>query len=192
MNATHSETMRLFYALWPDNATRTTLMQLQAPLRGRIVPYENLHLTLAFLGQQPVSRLPALKEILLRLDTPASELVIDRVSYFSRNKIVWAGTHETPPGMLKLYRELTEALINQGVAFNEQHAFKPHITLARDALPPPDLAFAPLRWRAHKVALVRSDNDAQGSRYEVIASRSLDEKWRVQDVPGVGSPDQAE
>jgi RNA 2',3'-cyclic 3'-phosphodiesterase len=190
MNATSSETMRLFYALWPDNATRTTLMQLQAPLRGRIVPYENLHLTLAFLGQQPVSRLPALKEILLRLDAPASELVIDKVSYFSRNKVAWAGAHDTPPDMLKLYRELAEALINQGVAFNEQHAFKPHITLARDALPPPDLAFAPIRWRAHKVALVRSDTGPQGSKYEVLVSRSLDEKWRLPDVPGVGSPDQ--
>ncbi|NEX60542.1 RNA 2',3'-cyclic phosphodiesterase [Noviherbaspirillum galbum] len=187
MNATSSETMRLFYALWPDNPTRTTLMQLQAPLHGRMIPYENLHLTLAFLGEQPVSRLPALKEILLRLNAAPGELVLDRVSYFTRNRIVWAGASETPPFVLTLYRELSEALMNQGVAFNEQHAFKPHITLARDASSPPDLAFAPIRWRAHKVALVRSENAPQGSRYEVLASRSLDEKWVLKDLPGGGA-----
>lgn len=189
MSATKTDTLRLFFALWPDDPTRSALAQLQAPIRGRITPYEHLHLTLAFLGHQPVSLVPALKDILLHLEAPATELVIDRIGYFVRSRIAWAGAHETPRPLQLLYRELTEALINQGIAFDNVNPFKPHITLVRDALQPPDLAFAPIRWRANRVVLVRSDLRVEGNHYEVIASRSLDERMRTQDEPGIGGPD---
>lgn len=181
--------MRLFFALWPDVTTRAALKQLQAPIRGRITPYEHLHLTLAFLGQQPVSLLPTLKDILLHLKSPAPNLLLDRVGYFVRNRIAWAGTHETPRALQMLYRELSEALINQGIAFDSHNPFAPHITLVRDALTPPDLTFAPIRWHANHVALVCSDMRVEGNHYEVIASRSLDERLRIPDEPGMGSPD---
>jgi len=189
MTATKTETMRLFFALWPDDSTRATLKQLQAPIRGRITPYEHLHLTLAFLGQQPVSLLPTLKDILLHLHSPAPDLLLDRVGYFVRNRIAWAGMHETPRTLQMLYRELTEALINQGIAFDSHNPFSPHITLVRDALTPPDLAFAPIRWHANRVVLVCSDMRVEGSHYEIIASRSLDERLRIPNEPGMGSPD---
>ena len=54
MPATKTETLRLFFALWPDDPTRSALAQLQTPIRGRITPYEHLHLTLAFLGSARV------------------------------------------------------------------------------------------------------------------------------------------
>lgn len=190
MTAPKTEPLRLFFALWPDDATRAALMQLQAPIRGRITPYEHLHLTLAFLGQQPVSLLPTLKDTLLHLQAPAADLVLDRVGYFVRNRIAWAGMHETPRALQHLYRALAEALINQGIAFDSYSPFTPHVTLVRDALPPPDLAFAPIRWHANRVVLVRSDTRVEGNHYEVIASRSLDERMRIPDEPGMGSPDQ--
>jgi 2'-5' RNA ligase len=189
MSATKTDTLRLFFALWPDDATRAALAQLQAPIRGRITPYEHLHLTLAFLGHQPVSLLPVLKDILLHLESPATDLVIDRVGYFMRNRIAWAGTHETPRLLQLLYRELTEALINKAIAFDSHNPFKPHITLVRDAIQPPDLAFAPIRWHANRVVLVSSSPRVEGNHYEVIASRSLDDRLRTPDMPGVGSPD---
>lgn len=189
MTATRTDTLRLFFALWPDDATRAALAQLQAPIRGRITPYEHLHLTLAFLGHQPVSLVPMLKDVLLHLESASTDLTIDRVGYFMRNRIAWAGAHETPRSLQLLYRELTEALINNGIAFDNHNPFKPHVTLVRDALPPPDLAFAPIRWHANRVVLVRSDLRVEGNHYEVIASRSLDERMRTPDVPGVGSPD---
>jgi 2'-5' RNA ligase len=189
MSVTRNETLRLFFALWPDDQTRSALAQLQVPIRGRITPYEHLHLTLAFLGHQPVSLVPMLKDILLHLESPAADLQIDRAGYFVRNRIAWAGMHETPRALQLLYRELTEALINQGVAFDNHNPFTPHVTLVRDATMPPDLAFRPIRWHANRVVLVRSDTRVEGSHYEVIASRSLDERLRTPDVPGVGSPD---
>lgn len=181
MNASSTQTLRLFFALWPDDATRTALMQLQAPMRGRLIPYANLHLTLAFLGQQPVNVVPALTEILAHLKSRSIPITLDRVGYFSRNRVAWAGSHEKSAGIIALYRELAEGLEQRGIAFNRQFDFKPHLTLVRDALPPPDMSFDPISWHANQVALVQSTNLDEGSRYEVIASRSLDEIVRAPD-----------
>ncbi|WP_458527413.1 2'-5' RNA ligase family protein, partial [Onishia taeanensis] len=55
---------RLFLALWPDPAVREALSstagQAHLACRGRPVAPEQLHLTLAFLGQVPTERLSAL------------------------------------------------------------------------------------------------------------------------------------
>lgn len=189
MNANKTETLRLFFALWPDDATRTALMQLQAPMRGRIIPYANLHLTLAFLGQQAASMVPNLKDILTHLTSATATLLLDRVGYFTRNHVAWTGTHDVPDELMHLVQELTLALAQHGIVLNEPRGFKPHITLARDAALPPDITFEPIVWRAHQVALVQSDTTPEGSRYQVIASRSLDEKcWsateRDEGAPG--------
>lgn len=184
MNSSKTESLRLFFALWPDDATRTALMQLQASIHGRIIPYENLHLTLAFLGRQPATLLPDLKEILAHCTSETAILTLDRLDYFTRNRIAWAGTHQAPDALVQLVLELTRALAPHGIGLNEPHNFKPHITLARDASPPPDMVFDPIVWRADRVALVQSTTSAEGSIYQVLASRSLAERCRLPDEGG--------
>jgi 2'-5' RNA ligase len=176
MNANTTESLRLFFALWPDDETRTALTQLQVPIRGRKIAYDNLHLTLAFLGQQPASVLPALKQILTHLSPSTPILTLDRIGYFSRNRIAWAGMHAVPDTLLKLQQELAQAIAQHEISFNNQHDFKPHVTLARDATLPPDIIFTPIDWRASQIALVQSATQAEGANYEVLATRSLDEE----------------
>ncbi|HEY8607432.1 MAG TPA: RNA 2',3'-cyclic phosphodiesterase [Noviherbaspirillum sp.] len=183
MMASPSENVRLFLALWPDDTTRNALMQLQAPLRGRLVPYRNLHLTLAFLGLQPVETVNACKDILMHLGSPAPVLRLDKVGYFARNRIAWAGAHAAPPELMTLYEELSASLTHHGIGGDRQ-SFKPHVTLARDASMPVDMTFTPIVWRASHVTLVQSKTGPGGSAYEVIASRSLDEKIWIPDEGG--------
>lgn len=173
--ANATDTMRLFYALWPDDATRTKLMQLQASMHGRMTRYENLHITLAFLGQQPAGSLPALKEVLARLPRTAMTLTIDRLGYFTKNRIAWVGMHDAPADLFTVQRTLAQALAQQNVSFDNRPDFKPHITLVRDAAPPPDIVFTPITWRANQAVLVQSLTQPNGSGYRVLASRSLDE-----------------
>lgn len=189
MKIPSTESLRLFFALWPDDATRTGLMQLQSSIRGRLVTYRNLHLTLAFLGQQPTAALPALKTILTHLTSSPVTLRLDRVGYFARNHIAWAGMHSVPEALLRLQEELASALQRHGIASDSQQSFKPHITLARDASLPPDLVFTPIEWRASQVALVQSITQAEGVIYQVLASRSLDEKCWVTDERRLGMSD---
>lgn len=167
------ETVRLFYALWPDDATRTALMRLQTGLPGRKIPYDDLHVTLAFLGAQSVTTLTLLKEILDGLQTSAPMLTLDRVSYFKKNRIVWAGMHAVPHALLMLQRDLVSELEEKRVSFDRQLDFTPHVTLARDALAPSDAAFTPIVWQADEMALVESVTGAEGAHYRVLASRSL-------------------
>lgn len=173
--------LRLFFALWPDPNTRAALAELQERVRGRMVRFEELHLTLAFLGQQPASVLPVLKEVLARLPPADIELNLDRFGYFVRNRIAWAGTHAAPPALHDLYENLKQRLAAHEVAWDEKRDFKPHITLARDAEAPGDLVFAPIVWNVREVALVCSDPQAQGPRYRIVASRRLDEQVRIPD-----------
>jgi 2'-5' RNA ligase len=182
MNTTAPESLRLFFALWPDATTRTALMQLQAGMQGRLVPYDNLHLTLAFLGQQPVALLPALKDLLTRIPPATLMLTIDRLGYFPRKRIAWAGTHDVPQALLTLHQSLMEGLQRAGLVFDRQHDFKPHITLARDAALPADMVFTPILWQAGEIALVQSTTETDGTRYSVLASRSLAVEYRTKDA----------
>jgi 2'-5' RNA ligase len=186
MNANTTESLRLFFALWPDDETRTALMQLQAPIRGRTISYDNLHLTLAFLGQQPASLLPALKQILTHLPPLAATLTLDRIGYFTRSRIAWAGMHDVPDALLKLQQELAQTIVQHGISFNNQRDFKPHVTLARDASLPPDIIFTPIVWRASQIVLVQSATQAEGASYQVLASRSLDEECWTSNESGLG------
>jgi RNA 2',3'-cyclic 3'-phosphodiesterase len=180
-----NNSMRLFFALWPDDETRTSLMELQQSMQGRRIPYSNLHLTLAFLGQQPASLLPALEDILTHLPPLAVTLRIDKLGYFSRNRIAWAGMYDVPVTLLTLHEELMHALVQQGVAFRNQGEFRPHITLARDAVLPADMVFDPIAWRADEIAIVKSVTNAEGAVYEVLASRKLDRRlWTRNETEG--------
>jgi 2'-5' RNA ligase len=177
MNTDRTHSLRLFYALWPDDATRAALMQLQAPIHGRKTRYENIHLTLAFLGQQSADLLPMLKKILTRLPQTPLSFVFDRAGYFTRNRVAWAGMHQIPDPLIALHDNLTQELRQNNVEFDSRSAFRPHVTLARDATQPEDLPFEPVIWQADQVALVQSVTQPEGVLYSVIASRSLKEKF---------------
>lgn len=173
---TAKETTRLFYALWPDDATRTALMQLQINFGGRLTRYENLHITLAFLGEQPTALLPALKDLLDHLPKSEMTVTLDRLGYFPRNHIAWVGMHEVPDALLTFRSKLVQSLVQQDVSFDNRPAFKPHVTLARDASPPPDIVFNPIIWQVNQAVLVQSKTQPDGISYRVLASRSLDEE----------------
>jgi len=163
--------LRLFYALWPDDAVRERLAALQAHVDGKLTAYENLHITLAFLGEQPADSLPALGAILDGLPRDEIMLPLDRLGYFPKKRIAWAGMHAVPGALRALAGALADALIANGVAFDRRTDFKPHVTLARDADPPRDVSFDPIVWHAERIVLVQSVMQRGGVRYEVLAER---------------------
>lgn len=168
--------MRLFYALWPADETRSALVALQQQigLRGRPTPAPNLHLTMAFLGQQPVSLLPSLKTILTRLQTPEFSMTLDRIGYFSRQGIAWAGMTEVPEPLLTLQAALAAELAQQDISYAGSLQFQPHVTLARGTPVPAEIECEPIIWNANTLALVASSNTQEGAIYQVLALHRLD------------------
>lgn len=161
----------LFYALWPDEATRAALAQLQTRVQGRLTRTPNLHLTLAFLGPQPDALLPMLRSILAHLHTAPLELHIDRLGHFGKNRIAWAGMQTLPPGLLQLQRVLIRELTHKGIVHDSAQTYRPHITLARHAAPPSEQPFEPLHWCADRIVLARSPLPDEKPFYQVLASK---------------------
>ena len=94
-------------------------------VEGNYVPAQNLHLTLAFIGEY---RDPEqVKRILASVPLPAFRLALSEKGNFGN--ILWAGVKGNQK--LKTYvRDLRAALKNAGIPF-EDDRFTPHITLIR-------------------------------------------------------------
>jgi len=151
---------KLFFALWPDQEARQALARLQQPVRGRLIPADKLHLTMAFLGQQPAEALPVLLGILEEMPAVALRLSIDCYGYFRRPQIAWAGPSAPPPALVALQAELMERLEAAGFSAATHGEFKPHITLAREAKEAPgEFSGAPVMWNVSGLSLVESMPD---------------------------------
>lgn len=160
MSAPAPARQRLFFALWPDAGVRERLAAYaraaQARCGGRMMRPQNLHLTLAFLGDTDPARLEALRAAAAKVVPQRFELEVDRAEYWRHNRIVWAGAAAVPVELARMTDELRAALDAAGFRYDGK-PFVPHVTLLRDAhaaaLPP----FEPLRWPAEVFVLARSD-----------------------------------
>ena len=171
--------LRLFFALWPDAATRNALSamadQIRAVCGGRSPPAANLHLTLAFLGGVAPNRLPELRALADTLNAGPFDLNLDRLGCWRAQRLAWAAPQECPVHLTGLVAQLTDALRGHGF-HTERRAFKPHVTLLRDVLTPPVLpsaAMVSLRWPVSQFVLACSEPAAKGVTYRVIGQWPL-------------------
>lgn len=161
------EVHRLFFALWPDEATRAALaeraaaLRAQNPERARWVGAHRYHMTLYFLGDRPVLDEPVLaraSEAVAALGTGAFDLTVDRAGSFGNRSVPWwLGCAHTPAALNDLHGALGEALVRAGVRLYEPKRLVPHITIARDAgRRLEDLPIPPLTWRVDRFVLIHS------------------------------------
>ena len=165
---------RLYYALWPDEATLHKLELAQMGVVGRKVKVDQLHLTLAFLGNQPISKLPALAAVLAQLPPQGVVIALDRYGYFKQQKIAWIGPTEAPLGLLALRKSLLMGLSTITPRFKAEARFIPHVTLARDAEAPAQPLAKQISWSAKRIVLVQSLPTRQGVIYSLVAEQLLD------------------
>ena len=186
--AVGEETIRVFFAIWPDAVAKRQLDELaerlEAVCEGRKVRAENIHLTLVFLGEVSVDRLDALCLAAGEAQSTglrAFDFAVEEIRYWKHNRIAWAGTRKIPQELLDLVNALQNSLAAAGFSFDQQ-AYVPHITLVRKAwchAPStalrtglPDLA-GPIAWRAREWVLVKSEQTSDGSVYTPIGRWTL-------------------
>jgi RNA 2',3'-cyclic 3'-phosphodiesterase len=124
--------IRAFLALVLDDATRSALAVQQAllPLPSK-VSVENLHLTLAFLGEVPQHRLEDAHEFFLAIRVPAFSLSFEGLGLFGgdRPRTAYAATTPCEP-LMRLQRKVEAAARQAGIAV-EGRKYLPHVTLGR-------------------------------------------------------------
>ncbi len=122
--------MRLFIAIQLSDNTKKALVNLMHELKkqgveGNYVPAQNLHMTLAFIGEYDD---PAkIKEVISRVPVPEFRLSLSDMGNFGN--ILWAGVKGNQK--LKAYvKDLRSALDVEGIPY-DRDKFVPHITLIR-------------------------------------------------------------
>jgi len=169
--------LRLFLALWPDEATAASLEDWTRALLprcgGRAMRRDTLHLTLAFLGPTGAARARELAGALGAWRAESGSFAVVRAGRFNRLRLVWAGPHEHGPDadrLARLHASLWDWLAPMG--WRPELPFRPHVTLLRDAgPPPPDFSPGPVAWRYDRVALAASVAEPAGpARYRILAT----------------------
>jgi 2'-5' RNA ligase len=165
-----AETVRLFFALWPDSNLQATLAAWakQAAGRGRAMRRENLHLTLAFLGATEAALVPDLIAIASGVRFAPIRLPLDRVGDWNHNRIIWCGASEELSVLTSLVEDLRKQL-DAGRIHYDRKPFVSHVTLVRDATGLPAVpAWHPLIWEASDFALVGSTRVDGRVTYQVL------------------------
>ena len=162
--------MRLFIAIRLSDDMKDALVHAQNELydcgvRGRFTAEENLHLTLAFLGEVPDAE-PVL-DALSTLSFAPFELRLEGMGCFG--DVWWAGLKESAP-LEALARRLRRVLAEREIPFDRKR-FSPHITLIRSASGKlPGLQLRPAAMTVSAVSLMRSDRGKRGMIYTELGA----------------------
>ncbi|WP_254438832.1 RNA 2',3'-cyclic phosphodiesterase [Ruegeria arenilitoris] len=120
--------MRSFVAISLNHEATVALAPLQRALpAGRPVPPENLHLTLAFLDDQPEQVLEALHDELLALSSAPFHITFLGIECFGRALAI--GVKDSAP-LVALHRKIQIATRRAGIVLPRRR-FRPHVTIAR-------------------------------------------------------------
>ncbi len=161
--------MRLFIAANFDENIIDRLVELQADLKecgleGNFTRPENLHLTLAFIGEygNPDDVLDVLEDVAFR----PVQLHAEGLQHYREMYLLKMGNH---PGLESCVRRMRRALSEQGIPFDRKK-FSPHITLARKVSfrkgrfePPECLPEFPIP--VERVSLMHSERGKRGMVY---------------------------
>ena len=165
--------MRLFLAVNFNEEILAALEETQSllekrGLRGRYAPPENLHLTLAFIGEYPDP--DRVLEVMDTVDFAPFPLALEGFGRFG--DLWWAGLAPSEP-LNALVRRLRRALAEAGIPFDRKR-FSPHITLARKGVfdgKPPAAEVPKAEMTVKRFSLMRSDRGKRGILYTELGGK---------------------
>ncbi|MCW8831411.1 MAG: RNA 2',3'-cyclic phosphodiesterase [Gammaproteobacteria bacterium] len=173
------EHKRIFLALWPDQATRQQLFELQKRLKhdpelntvlhsARTVIPDNLHMTLHFIGSVSVEVVQALQLCLDSVQCKPFNMIVATTGCFPKPRVFWSSLKDTPPELNELEQQ-TAACVQHCMEDYRRIPYRPHITLFRKVktLQQPEV-LPEINWRVKSFALVESKTYPEGVQYRVL------------------------
>lgn len=163
--------MRLFIAIKLSTELKDVLVNVQNAMydrgvRGNFTPEENMHLTLAFIGDFPDAE-PVL-DALESVSFAPFEISPEGVGCF--DELWWAGVKDPAP-LAAVARRVRRALAENGIPFDRKR-FLPHITLIRNASKEAaGIRIPPAAMTVDAISLMRSDRGRSGMIYTELGTR---------------------
>jgi 2'-5' RNA ligase len=179
--------IRLFIAVNCSDATKKLLLSVQADikaqsLKGNFSRPENLHLTLAFLGETQEEQVPAICAAITEAMHPPIApftLTFSQTGCFrhSGKELWWIGANQTGPSidiLKNLRQRITGGLSAANIAFDDR-AFKPHITLGREIRhnAPIELRQQEIALSVNRVSLMKSERINGATVYTEMFGQDL-------------------
>jgi RNA 2',3'-cyclic 3'-phosphodiesterase len=168
---------RLYFALWPNEATRLQLSQCCPQLirdaGGQALFPPTLHMTLAYLGDVETKLLPVIEKIATSLTGKPFDYTANFAGCFAKARAAWLGTTAVPDELLALQKRL-QTLLAAAQLDQDKRSFRPYLTVARDiGTPFADRAVAPVQWHIDHFCLVATRAGAAGPVADVLKSWPL-------------------
>ncbi len=167
--------MRLFLAINLPSPVVAAIDHEAAALRAaapalRWIPPAKWHLTVRFIGEQPLERLGAIRDAVDAATSrhPEAPLAIGGVGAFPnfrRARIVWIGV-APDPRLEMLHHDIESACVASGME-HEGRPFRPHVTIARV---PPGVDEGQLRALSRAARAVRYSEVIDASSVDLMAS----------------------
>jgi RNA 2',3'-cyclic 3'-phosphodiesterase len=174
------ERLRLFVAFrLPEDALRGLVdwqrNELRAPEGVRVVPRENLHATIAFLGSRPSDEVPGIAQAVREAARGGDEPVLTAKRYRETRSVGMLVFDDEEGRATRIAEDVHERLEGLGVYEREKRAWLPHVTVVRFRSPPrlkppvPELGRVALSDAAVYISKLRRG----GAEYEVLESFAL-------------------
>lgn len=176
----NSERLRLFVAFrLPEDAleglTSWQRDTLRAPEGVRVVPRENLHATIAFLGHRPAEELDAIASAAREAAQGGERPVLTPTRYRETRSVGMVVFEDERDRATRIAEDVHERLERLGVYEREKRRWLPHVTVARFRKPPrlrpPLPEVGPVS--PSEVAVYISKLRPGGAQYEVLESVAL-------------------
>jgi RNA 2',3'-cyclic 3'-phosphodiesterase len=174
------ERLRLFVALLlPDEAVSRLVEWQQRELGGgpdlRIVPAENLHVTVVFLGPRPAADLEGIAKVVRETAHGAAQPALEPVRYRETRSVGMIVLSDEDDRATRLAERLFERLERLRVYERERRDWLPHVTVVRfrerPRLAPPLPTLG--RVMSSELAVMMSRLRPSGAQYEVLESVPL-------------------
>jgi 2'-5' RNA ligase len=176
--------MRLFIAVNFTDEVKSRLLKIQEQLksqssRGNFTRPENLHLTLAFLGETPETQLEKLYDILEGIQSPAFAIPFNRTGCFTHSKkeLWWIGTDpdsSSLPLLKAIHEQLLSRLLKEGFSVDTR-PFNAHITLGREIkhTKPIILDCPEITVQTDHISLMKSEHLRTGLTYTELTRKQF-------------------
>jgi len=172
------EMKRVFISIELPEEIKKEILKIQKEIdvlglvKGKFIEFENLHLTLKFLGEISDSEIRAIKERLSKLKFKTFELEFDNLGVFSEQfiRIIWVGVKK---GIVFDLQKVIDSILED--IFPREHRFMGHITIARpkrveqknmflDELK--KIKFPKIKFSVDKIHLRESNLFPEGAQYK--------------------------